>query len=121
MRALCGAIIAAGALIGLGLTAQGIGTRYQADPASSLVKKAAAKDEDSEKSSDATGNAEWRPYLVRLSQMDRPLVFILVFQTCVAIVGLGIAFVGLAYHHHRRNREFLWEKERAAAHHRTTV
>jgi hypothetical protein len=98
-------------MIGLGLTAQGIGTRYQADPASSLVKK----------SSDETSNEEWRPYLVRLSQMDRPLVFILVFQTCVAIVGLGIAFVGLAYHHHRRNREFLWEKERAAAHHRTTV
>ena len=29
MRALCGAIITAGALIGLGLTAFGIGTRYQ--------------------------------------------------------------------------------------------
>ena len=29
MRALCGAIIAAGALVGLGLAAVGIGTRYQ--------------------------------------------------------------------------------------------
>ena len=29
MRALCGAIITAGALVGLGLTAIGIGTRYE--------------------------------------------------------------------------------------------
>ena len=29
MRALCGAIIAAGTLIGLGIAALGIGTRYQ--------------------------------------------------------------------------------------------
>jgi hypothetical protein len=99
MRALCGAIIAAGAMIGLGLAALGIGTRYQIahDP-----KEAA-------------------PYLIHLSQMDRPLVFIVVFLTCAALVGLGIAFVGLAYHHHRREREHLWEKERAASQQRTTV
>src|SRR5437763_1790005 len=100
MRALCGAVIAAGALIGLGLTALGIGTRYQHD----LI---------------STGDKQ--PTLVHLTQMDRPLVFILVFLTCVAVVGLGIAFVGLAYHHHRREREHAWERERAAAQHRTTV
>jgi hypothetical protein len=83
MRALCGAIIAAGALVGLGLTALGIGTRYQMEHAAELGQ----------------------PLLVHMSQMDRPLIFILVFLTCVAIVGLGIAFVGLAYHHHRRERE----------------
>ena len=32
MRALCGAIITAGALIGLGLTAIGLGQRYQTFP-----------------------------------------------------------------------------------------
>jgi hypothetical protein len=91
MRALCGAIIAAGAMIGLGLTALGIGTRYEhvwARP---------------EATAPATTNTE--PYMVHLSQMDRPLVFILVFLASGAVVGLGIAFVGLAYHHERRERE----------------
>jgi hypothetical protein len=111
MRAICGAILAAGALIGLGLTSQGIGTRYAADPAVTLVKT-----EDSSKDEPVK-----RPFLVRMSQMDRPLIFILVFQSCAALIGMGIAFVGLAYHHHRRHQEFLWEKEHAAARQRTTV
>jgi hypothetical protein len=82
MRALCGAIITAGAVIGLGLTSLGIGTRYH----TSLDNL----DKDT----------------MHLSQMDRPLIFILVFLTCVALIGLGIAFFGLAYHHHRRFHEF---------------
>jgi hypothetical protein len=81
MRALCGAIITAGAVIGLGLTSLGFGTRYHF-------------------SSD-------KPSVLHLDEMDRPLVFILVFITCVAIVGLGIAFFGLAYHHRRRHHEML--------------
>ncbi len=87
MRALCGAIIAAGAMIGLGLTALGIGTRYEREWTS------------------PGGGGD--PYLVHLSQMDRPLIFILVFLSGAAIIGLGIAFVGLAYHHQRREREHL--------------
>jgi hypothetical protein len=87
MRALCGAIIVAGAAIGLGLTAQGFGARYH------------------------TGlenvDRDGQPILLRLSQMDRPLIFILVFLTTVAIIGLGIAFLGLAYHHHRRHHELM--------------
>jgi len=100
MRALCGAIITAGALIGLGLTALGIGTRYAPERAFDENKQAV---------------------LVKLSMMDRPLVFVLVFLTSVAIVGLGITFVGLAYHHMRRDREHQWERERHAAQQRTTV
>jgi hypothetical protein len=99
MRALCGAIITAGALIGLGLTALGIGTRYTMER--------------------AFNNEE--PVLVRLSQMDRPLIFILVFMVCATLVGLGIAFVGLACHHARREREYAWEKERYQSQQRTTV
>ncbi|WP_171474113.1 hypothetical protein [Frigoriglobus tundricola] len=95
MRALCGAIISAGAMIGLGLTAIGIGIRYERD---------------------MTRSEGGEPYLVHLSQMDRPLTFILVFLTCTTIVGLGVAFLGLAYHHHRREREHRWARERAAAH-----
>jgi hypothetical protein len=104
MRALCGAIITAGAMIGLGLTALGIGTRYGADVAFT---------------EDTAGNKV--PYLIHITQMDRPLVFVLVFLTCVALVGLGIAFVGLAYHHNRRHLEHLLQRERWAAQHPTST
>jgi hypothetical protein len=100
MRALCGAIITAGALIGLGLTALGIGQRY-------TMANPFTKDD--------------QPIVVRLSQMDGPLVFILVFLTSAAVIGLGVSFLGLAYHHHRREREHQIERERMAAHHRTAV
>lgn len=39
--------------------------------------------------------------------MDKPLVLIMMFPIMMAIIGLGIAFVGLAYHHHRRHLEML--------------
>ena len=53
------------------------------------------------------GDYDWWGFsdLHALYQMDKSLVFILVFLTIVAIIGLGIAFVGLAYHHHRRHHE----------------
>jgi hypothetical protein len=92
MRALCGAIITAGALIGLGLTAIGVGQRYSMEHAL---------------------GPDGEPYLIKLSKMDRPLIFILVFLAGVAVIGLGISIAGLAYHHHRREREHLWERERA--------
>jgi len=106
MRAICGAIITAGAVIGLGLTALGIGTRYQLERVPTTVVE---------------GRTNLEPSLVLLQQMDRPLIFILVFLTCVAIVGLGIAFVGLAYHHHRRHHELLLAKERVTAVPRVTA
>src|SRR5260370_19740793 len=87
MRAICGAVIAAGAMIGLGLTAIGFGTRYH----TSLENR------------DKEGNL----ILLHLYEMDKPLIFIMVFLTMMAIVGLGMAFVGLAYHHHRRHHELL--------------
>jgi len=88
MRALCGAIITAGALLGLGMTALGFGYRYG---------QTAGLDR----------NGQGEIVQLHLSQMDKPLVFILVFLTCAAIIGMGIAFVGLAYHHHRRFHEHL--------------
>jgi len=91
MRALCGAIITAGAMIGLGLTAIGIGQRYSMEHAF---------------------GSDGEPILVKLSKMDRPLIFILVFITSVAVIGMGIAFFGLAYHHFRRDRDFRSERER---------
>jgi hypothetical protein len=97
MRAICGAIITAGAVIGLGLTALGIGTRYQMERVPTSVVE---------------GKTIYEPSLVFMYQMDRPLIFVLVFLTCVAIIGLGIAFVGLAYHHHRRHHELLLARDR---------
>jgi hypothetical protein len=87
MRALCGAIIAAGALIGLGLAAVGFGYRYQ-----SLPTKI-----------DEQGNIVHH----HMAEIGTPLLFILIFLTIAAVIGLGIAFVGLAYHHHRRHHEQL--------------
>lgn len=81
MRALCGSIIAAGALVGLGLLSLGMGTRY-----AGFAER------------DLEGKVQW----VKFSQMDTPLIFAMVFLVAVALVGLGIAFVGLAYHHERR-------------------
>ena len=102
MRALCGAIITAGALIGLGLTAMAFGTRYG-------------------QTVGLDRNSQGEILQMHLSQMDKPLVFILVFLTATAIIGLGIAFLGLAYHHHRRYHEFLREKGGAANGPRVTV
>jgi len=106
MRALCGAIITAGALIGLGLTALGIGQRYSSEPA---FQRSAQGGLESGK---PAGDEDPKPILVKMSWMDRPLVFSLVFTTCMAIVGLGIAIAGLAYHHVRRDREHLTERDR---------
>ena len=84
MRALCGAIIAAGALIGLGLAAIGVGTRYQQYPRV-----------------DASNQPIWVPFHL----MDTPLITIVVVLICTLIVGVGLAIVGLAYHPHRRHHE----------------
>ncbi len=82
MRALCGAIITAGALIGLGLLSIGMGTRYAG---------VAYLERDN----------NW----VKFHQMDSPLMFTMVFLVILCGIGLAIAFVGLAYHHHRRFHE----------------
>jgi multisubunit Na+/H+ antiporter MnhC subunit len=91
MRALSGAIITAAALIGLGLTAQGIGTRYQ---------RYWAEDENGvptfgEKSQ------------VKFHELDNPMKVAVVVTIASVVIGLGITFLGLAFHHHRRHHEHL--------------
>jgi hypothetical protein len=85
MRAMCGAIITAGALIGLGLTALGIGTRYGGLPPTTAEGKTAV--------------------FYRFQDMDTALMYIVVTLTAVLLVGLATAFLGLAYHHERRHYE----------------
>ena len=82
MRALCGAIITAGALIGLGLTAVGYGLRYQGF--------------------DATPNPATHQIYGAVS-----LAVIEVTLLISLVVGVGIAFLGLAFHHYRRHHEML--------------
>ena len=96
MRPICGAIIVAGAMIGLGLTAIGFGTRYHTGL----------------ENLDKDGN----PILLHLYQMDRPLVFIMVFLPSVGVIGLGIAILGLSYHHHKRHFELSRANGRAPTH-----
>ena len=103
MRALCGAIITAGALIGLGLTAMAFGTRYGQFV---TVNKETNQMEVAE--------------LVPLSKMDKPLVFVLVFLTAMSVIGLGISFVGLSYHHQHRHHELLLLKAGTAGGQRVT-
>jgi len=91
MRALCGAIITAGALIGLGLTSIGLAQRYQSFPYL-----------------DAEGKAQWVPF----KNLDTSLMVVLVTLLASLAIGMGVAFVGLAYHHHRRHHELLRDKER---------
>ncbi len=100
MRALCGAIITAGALIGLGLSAIGIGFRYQMYPYHN-----------------DKGEAQW----VLFKHLDTSLMIALVALLICLGIGLGVAFLGLAYHHHRRHHEFLREKAGGAGVQRSTV
>jgi hypothetical protein len=88
MRALCGAIITAGALIGLGLAAIGAGLRYQSYPYL-----------------DQASHPQW----VHFKDIDTSLMMAMVALLVTLVIGLAATFVGLAYHHHRRHHEFLRE------------
>jgi len=115
MRALCGAIITAGAVLGLGLAAQAFAPRYlalresQVDPAKYPTLN--------EKDLDERG----KHLRARFHEVDAPLQYIMVFLSAVAVIGLGITLLGLAYHHQRRHHEHLREEQRLAAQHRTPV
>jgi len=84
MRALCGAIIAAGSLIGLGLTALGFGIRFQG-VLQSRGMLTVPKDEQ----------------LVGIPSLEICMVVLLIG----VVVGLCVAFLGLMYHHERRHFE----------------
>jgi hypothetical protein len=84
MRALCGAIITAGSLIGLGLLCIGFGLRYH------------------DKSTLPADHA-----FVWFRDLDTPLMLAFVILVASLLIGLGLAFAGLAYHHHHRHHELM--------------
>jgi hypothetical protein len=79
MRALCGAIITAGAMVGLGLTALAFAIRFQG---STLTHGDPAQ-------------------LYGIPSM----MVILVVLMLAMVIGMAIAFLGLAFHHERRHYE----------------
>src|SRR3954453_17146325 len=83
MRALCGSIITAAALIGLGLAGAGVGMRYQ----NLVARDPAASD------------------YVKWVQLDTPMMLIIVTLLATLLAGLAATFLGLAYHHERRHHE----------------
>jgi hypothetical protein len=87
MRAMCGAIITAGALIGLGLLGIGVGIRYSQYTYINIQ----------------TDQPQW----IYIKYMDTALLIALYALVGSLIIGLAIAFMGLAYHHHRRHLEYL--------------
>jgi len=106
MRALCGAIITAGALIGLGLTAHGIGQRYanlaMQDSNGSLLHRDKAGNAVDASDSNSIGVMG-----LKFSEMDRGLTTVLVVLLIVVVIGLATTFIGLMYHHYRRHHEML--------------
>jgi hypothetical protein len=86
MRAICGAVIAAGALIGLGLACIGEGARYAVY---------------------TNHDIEGKVQFVKFYDMDTALIAVFLGLAIMAIIGLTITFVGLAYHHQRRHHEML--------------
>jgi hypothetical protein len=101
MRALTGAIITAAALIGLGLTAQGIGTRYE----HFVVYKPAASEETA--SSSLRTDPDYDRSHVKIRDLDSAFKLCLYILVPAVLIGLAITFIGLAYHHHRRFHEHL--------------
>jgi hypothetical protein len=101
MRALSGAIIAAAALIALGLTAQGIGTRY-----SQVIRWTAADSAEAPAGSTRTV-PDIKGSHIKIHEMDNGLILSLFLAGISLLIGLGITFVGLMYHHHRRYHEHL--------------
>jgi hypothetical protein len=87
MRAICGALLTAAALIGLGLTAIGSGARYAGS------------------GHDAAG----QPLRVYSGDTDTAILLAQTVLVVALLVGLAVTFLGLAHHHHHRNQEFLRE------------
>jgi hypothetical protein len=106
MRALCGAIIAAGALIGLGLAALGVGQRYAElsrpdNEGKVLLRDYSGNNLFSRGLPDKDHGLAW----VNIGEMDRGLAVTVTALIIALLIGIATAFIGLAFHHHRRHLE----------------
>jgi hypothetical protein len=115
MRALSGAIITAAALIALGMTAQGIGNRY-----TGIVRWKSPSGEDTASPS-LKSTPDFQGSKLKIHEMDNGLILCLTLAVVAMLIGLGITFVGLMYHHQRRFQEHLrMYGQPGASHHITS-
>jgi hypothetical protein len=105
MRALCGAIITAGALIGLGLAAMGIGNRYGDLSRPHTDGTMLLRNYESGDYSRGTPTKESGPAWVKYFEMDRGLTVIVAVLIMTVMIGIATCFIGLMFHHHRRMHE----------------
>jgi hypothetical protein len=106
MRPLCGAIIAAGALIGLGLAALGIGQRYGELSRPDNEGKVLLRDHGGDNAfSRGLPDKERGLAWVKFGEMDRGLAVTVTALIIALLIGIATAFIGLAFHHHRRHVE----------------
>jgi hypothetical protein len=105
MRALCGAIIAAGALIGLGLAGIGIGHRYAELSRPHTDGTVLVRNYDNGEFTRGMPNKENGPAWVKYSEMDRGMTAIVAVLILTVMIGIGTCFIGLMFHHHRRLHE----------------
>jgi hypothetical protein len=105
MRALCGAIITAGALIGLGLAAMGIGNRYGDLSRAHTDGTMLVRNYENGEFTRGMPNKDNGPAWVKYSEMDRGLTAIVAVLILTVMIGLATCFIGLMYHHHRRLHE----------------
>jgi hypothetical protein len=105
MRAICGAIITAGALIGLGLAAMGIGNRYGDLSRPQSDGTMFVRNYDNGEFSRGTPTKESGPAWLKYSEMDRGLTAIIAVLILTVMIGIATCFIGLMFHHHRRLHE----------------
>ena len=107
MRALCGAIIAAGALIGLGFAALGVGERYSHLSQPNADGKVLIREYggDQHITGFGTPDKDHDVAYVKYSEMDRGLTVSITILIIALFIGIATAFIGLAFHHHRRMQE----------------
>ena len=121
MRALCGAIIAAGALIGLGLAALGVGQRYgelsRPDAAGNVLLRECKGDDNFSRGVPTKDNGV---AYVKFFEMDRGLTVTITALILALLVGVATAFIGLAFHHHRRMQEMAYLRHQATGVHTHT-
>jgi hypothetical protein len=118
MRALCGAIIAAGALIGLGLATLGIGQRYGElsrpdNDGKVLLRDYGGDNPFARGLPDKERGLAW----VKFGEMDRGLMVTVTALIIALLIGIATAFIGLAFHHHRRHLEIQhWHGQATGVH-----
>ena len=107
MRPLCGAIIAAGALIGLGLAALGVGQRYADLGRPTADGKVLLREYKGDDNFAAPGipDKDHGVAYVKFSEMDRGLTVSITALILALLIGLATTFIGLAFHHHQRVQE----------------